>query len=225
MIKINNLSKSYYYNGKKIFVLKNISFDLQNKESLAILGRNGSGKTTLLNILAGVDQPDSGEIFSDSKISWPVGLSSGYQGSLTGRENTIFISKIFLKNNKKLINDKIKFVKEFSEIGEYFYKPINTYSGGMKSRFSFALSMAFDFDLYLFDEITAAGDMNFRLKCSKALMKLKEKAGFIYVSHNLNEFKKYFDKAAIIQKGKLIKFDNVDEAISTYKVLMKEKLL
>lgn len=224
MISVKNLNKSFYINGKKIPILKNINFELRKGESLAILGRNGSGKSTLINLLAGTDQPDSGEIISDYKISWPIGLSAGLQGSLSAKENVIFIAKIITNNNRKLIIEKLKLVKNFSEIGDYFERPVKTYSQGMRSRLSFSLSMAFKFDLYLLDEITAAGDISFREKCRKKLIELKNKSDFIYVSHQLSEFSsKLFNKAAILDNGKLITFDNLHDAINAYKELVRRK--
>lgn len=224
MITVKNLSKSYIINGKKYHVLKNINFHLDDGESLAILGRNGAGKSTLLNILSGIDKPDKGEILTNSKISWPVGLSSGFQGSLTGRENVIFVAKVF-NNEKKQINQKIKFVKDFSDLGIYFNKPIKTYSAGMRARLSFALSIAFEFDLYLFDEVTAAGDNNFRIKCKETLDKLNKKSSFIYVTHNLGEITSYFEKGGVIYNGSLIVFENIQEAVNTHQKLMKGGLL
>ena len=164
MIEVKNLSKSYLHNGLKIKVFKNLNFKINKGESVALLGRNGAGKSTLLRILGGIDQPDSGIIKSDCSISWPVGLVGGFQGSLTGRENVIFVSKIYLDRNKENIYDKVKKVQDFAEIGEFFDRPFKTYSSGMRSRVTFGLSMAFDFDMYLIDEVSSAGDERFRAK-------------------------------------------------------------
>lgn len=223
MISVKNINKSYLINGKKLNILKDINFELNKGDSLAILGRNGSGKSTLINLLAGIDSPDSGGIYSDCKISWPIGISAGFQGSLTAKENVIFVAKIFTNNNKRLISEKIKIVRDFAEIGDFFERPIKTYSQGMRARLSFSLSIAFKFDLYLMDEITAAGDLNFKEKCKRKLEELKKDSDFIYVSHNLDEYKsKLFNKAAIIENGHLNLYDNVQEAISAYKKKNKE---
>lgn len=222
MIIVKNLNKSFIYNGKKVKILKDVNFSLNKGDSLAIMGKNGSGKSTLINIIAGVDRPDTGEIISNYKISWPIGLAAGLQGSLTARDNVIFVSKLLINNkDKKLIKEKIDFVKDFSGLGEYFYRPIKTYSSGMRSRLSFSLSIAFKFDLYLIDEITAAGDLTFRKKCRDKLIELKNKSDFIYVSHNLGEYNQaLFNKAAIINNGYLIKFDNVKTAVKEYKKML-----
>ena len=165
MIKVNNLTKSFTHKGKKITIFKNISFEIKKGESVALLGRNGAGKSTLLRILGGIDHPDSGSVQRDCSISWPVGLVGGFQGSLSARENTIFVSKIYAGLNKESIRKKVKFVEDFAEIGEHFDRPFKTYSSGMRSRVTFGLSMAFDFDTYLIDEVTSAGDAGFKKKC------------------------------------------------------------
>jgi capsular polysaccharide transport system ATP-binding protein len=114
MIKVRGLTKTYTYNGKKATVLNNIDFDINSGESIAILGANGAGKSTLLRILGGTDVPDSGVIESDVSISWPVGLVGGFQGSLTGRENVTFVSRIY--SPKYRINERIRYIEEFAEI-------------------------------------------------------------------------------------------------------------
>ena len=224
MISVKNLNKSFFINGKKVPILKNINFELKKGDSLVILGRNGAGKSTLINLLAGVDCPDSGKIYSDCKISWPIGLAAGFQGSLSAKENVIFVSKIYTNNNKEKIKEKIRFVRDFADIGDFFDRPIKTYSQGMRTRLSFSLSIAFKFDLYLLDEITAAGDILFKEKCRNKLIELKKDSDFIYVSHNLDEFtSKLFNKAAIIDKGSLLKFDNLEEAIKIYREKIRKK--
>ncbi len=224
MIEAKNLTKSYIIEGKRISIFKDISFTINTGESVAILGRNGAGKSTLLRIIGGCDLPDSGEVFSDRNISWPVGMKGGFQGSLTGRENIIFVSKLFLGNDKKKIDEKIRFVRNFADIGRYFDKPFKTYSTGMRSRLTFGTSMAFKFDTYLIDEVSAAGDQLFRKKCEKFLAKKLKESDFIMVNHNLWSLKPICDKAFILEKGKLMQYDNLNEAIEVHKEqLIKSK--
>ena len=102
---------------------------------------------------------DSGEIIRDCSVSWPVGLAGGFQGSLTGRENATFVSKLIYGNKFSMIKKTIKFVEDFAEIGSYFDMPFKTYSSGMRLRVSFGLSMAFSYDVYLIDEITGVGKL------------------------------------------------------------------
>ena len=106
MIEVNNLTKSFFYQGKKTTIFKDLSFKIKTGESIAILGANGAGKSTLLRILGGIDLPDSGTINTDSTISWPVGLVGGFQGSLTGRENVTFVSRIY--SEKRKVPEKVR---------------------------------------------------------------------------------------------------------------------
>ena len=128
MIEVSNLTKSFTYQGKKTTIFRDLSFKISTGESIAILGANGAGKSTLLRILGGIDLPDSGTINTDSTISWPVGLVGGFQGSLTGRENVTFVSRIY--SEKRKVPEKVRYVEEFAELGVYFDRPFKTYSSG-----------------------------------------------------------------------------------------------
>ncbi len=217
MIEVRNLTKSYIHKGEKITVFKNLSFTIQTGESVAILGRNGAGKSSLLRIIGGIDYPDSGTVKTDRSMSWPVGLKGGFQGSLTGRENIIFVSKMFYGNDKKKINKIVSFVKDFADIGLYFDKPFKSYSTGMRARLTFGASMAFDFDVYLIDEVSAAGDVGFREKCKVQLTEKLNKSDFLMVNHNLWSLKPVCNRAFVLDQGKLFQYDNVQEAIEFHK--------
>ena len=221
MIEIKNLTKSYIHKGRRNYVFKNLSLKINTGESVALIGGNGAGKSTLLRIIGGMDFPDSGEVFTDKRISWPVGLKGGFQGSLSGRENTRFVSMIFHGNEKEKIKEKIDFVEDFADIGKYFDKPFRNYSDGMRSRVTFALSMAFDFDVYLIDEVSAAGDFIFREKCKKALKKKLKTSDFLMVNHNLWTLKPLCQKAFLLFNGEIIQFDSVKDAIKEHKRLLR----
>ena len=214
MIKVRGLTKTYTYNGKKATILNNIDFDIHSGESIAILGANGAGKSTLLRILGGTDVPDSGVIESDASISWPVGLVGGFQGSLTGRENVTFVSRIY--SPKYRINERIRYIEEFAVLGVYFDRPFKTYSSGMRSRLAFGLSMAFDFDVYLIDEVTSAGDQRFREKSKQLLLDKRKRSDFLMVDHNLWGLKLHCDRAFLLDGGKIEIYDNLEEAVALH---------
>lgn len=184
MIKIENLTKSYRTPKGRHYVFKDLNIELPSGKSIALIGRNGAGKSTLLRMIGGIDRPDSGKIVTDSSISWPVGLSGGFQGSLTGRENVKFVARLYAK--KEELKEKVTFVEEFAELGKYFDMPIKTYSSGMRSRLGFGLSMAFKFDYYLVDEITAVGDARFKKKCLDIFNSKRRYSNFLMVTHSLN---------------------------------------
>lgn len=217
MIKIENLTKSYRTPQGRHYVFKDLNVEIPSGKSVALIGRNGAGKSTLLRMIGGIDRPDSGSISTDKTISWPVGLSGGFQGSLTGRENVKFVSRLYSKSD--VLNEKVKFVQEFAELGRYFDMPIKTYSSGMKSRLGFGLSMAFRFDYYLVDEVTAVGDARFRKKCSELFKERHGESNFLMVSHNLNSLKEFCDSAIYIGKNQEVIFTpSIDEALSRYKL-------
>jgi capsular polysaccharide transport system ATP-binding protein len=218
MIRVNNLTKSFRYQGKRAVVLDNLNFTISTGESVAILGRNGAGKSTLLRLLGGIDLPDSGTIESDVSISWPVGGKSGFQGSLTGRENVAFVSRIY--SSKQEMAQRIRDVEAFAELGPYFDRPFRTYSKGMRARVAFGLSMAFQFDVYLIDEVTGAGDQRFREKSMRILRERKKHSDFLMVDHNLWGLKLHCDRAFILEKGKIQEFDSVHEAVEAHNEML-----
>jgi len=214
MIKVKNLTKSFFYQGRKTTIFRDLNFTISTGESIAILGANGAGKSTLLRILGGIDLPDSGTIESDVSLSWPVGLVGGFQGSLTGRENVIFVSRIYA--DKREVADKVRYVEDFAELGVYFDRPFKTYSSGMRSRVTFGLSMAFNFDVYLIDEVTAAGDQRFREKSKKILLDRRRTSDFLMVDHNLWGLKLHCDRAFILDGGKIEEYTDLDEAVAIH---------
>lgn len=214
MIQVKNLTKTFSYQGRKVTIFRDLNFTIETGESIAVLGANGAGKSTLLRLLGGIDLPDSGEIIADCSISWPVGIVGGFQGSLTGRENVTFVSRIY--TDKSRVPEKVNFVECFAELGPYFDRPFKTYSTGMRSRLAFGLSMAFDFDVYLIDEVTAAGDQRFREKSKQLLMERRQRSDFLMVDHNLWGLKLHCDRAFILDGGRIEEFSDVDEAVAVH---------
>ena len=214
MIELHNLTKSYTTPKGRHYLFKNLNISLPAGKSVGLLGRNGAGKSTLLRIIGGIDYADSGEVISDSAISWPVGLAGGFQGSLTGRQNVRFVSRLYVPES--IVAEKVAFVEEFAEIGKYFDMPVKSYSSGMKSRLAFGLSMAFDFDYYLIDEVTAVGDAKFRKKSADLMAQLRERASFIVVSHNLKDLERQCDVGLMLLDGQATFFDDIVEAVNVY---------
>ena len=197
-------------------LLDNTELHIEENERVCLVGRNGAGKSTLLRVIGGIDRPDSGKIHTEKTISWPVGLAGGFQGSLTGRENVKFVARLYSTPDQ--LREKVAFVEEFAELGKYFDMPIKTYSSGMKSRLGFGLSMAFKFDYYLVDEVTAVGDARFKQKCADLFKARHEEASFLMVSHSLGSLKEFCDVALFIGRDNKVKyFESVDEAIEIYK--------
>ncbi|GDU52976.1 lipopolysaccharide transport system ATP-binding protein [Escherichia coli] len=217
MIKIENLTKSYRTPTGRHYVFKDLNIEIPSGKSVAFIGRNGAGKSTLLRMIGGIDRPDSGKIITNKTISWPVGLAGGFQGSLTGRENVKFVARLYAKQEE--LKEKIEFVEEFAELGKYFDMPIKTYSSGMRSRLGFGLSMAFKFDYYIVDEVTAVGDARFKEKCAQLFKERHKESSFLMVSHSLNSLKEFCDVAIVFKNCYIIGYyENVQSGIDEYKM-------
>lgn len=159
MIELSHIHKTYpLKNGERNIVLNDVNLKIEEGRSIAILGLNGAGKSTLMRIIGGAEAPDSGKVIRTSKVSWPIGFSGCFHGSLTGRENLRFVSRIYGADIKAVT----EYVEDFAELGKYLDMPVKTYSSGMRSKLAFGLSMAIQFDFYLIDEAFSVGDATFR---------------------------------------------------------------
>lgn len=217
MIEVRNLYKSYRDRSqqKRYRVFENLSFTLPEGRNVAILGRNGSGKSTLLRLLGGIDVPDRGRIITDKRISWPVGLSGGFQGSLTGRENVKFVARVQGARGPAL-RRIVDYVESFAEIGDYLDEPVKTYSSGMRGRVAFGLSLAFDFDYYLIDEAMSVGDAHFKKKAKDALKDKIGKSNILLVSHSMSDVSSLCDCVLLVRDGNVTFFDGVKSGIGAY---------
>ncbi len=215
MIVVKNLWKRYHGEKDSDWVLKDINLTIPSNISVGLIGQNGAGKSTLLNLIGGMDSPEKGTIERNCSVSWPIGLSGGFQGSMTGRQNVMFVARIYggAQNMKQII----AFVEEFAEIGKAFDHPVRTYSSGMRSRLAFGLSLAFDFDVYLSDEATAVGDAKFKEKATKAFKDRVGKASLIMVSHAEGILKDLCQAGIWLHQGEAFWFDDINEALLAYK--------
>lgn len=216
MIKIENLAKGFWVKGEFISVFSGLNMTVPTGRSVALLGGNGAGKSTLLKLVAGTLRPDKGRVLSDGAISWPVGLASSFHKELTGEQNTRFIARAYGVDTGSLCD----FVQDFTELGPHFLAPIRTYSSGMKSRLTFAISMGIQFDTYLVDEVTAVGDAKFKRKSRRLFRERIKSAGAIMVNHSLNELRGYCDCALLLHGGKLKFFEDLDEGVDEHQRLM-----
>lgn len=201
--------------GPGKWILEGVNFVIPPQLNVGLVGRNGAGKSTLLRILGGVDRPTRGKVQRHCRVSWPMGFGGGLQGSLTGRQNTKFVCRIH--GYAHSIPEKIEFVQDFAEIGDGFDEPVKTYSSGMKARLQFALSLAFQFDVYISDEITSVGDAAFKKKAQDAFRNLVGKSSIIMVSHGEGTLREFCQAGIWIDRGQAYWFDNVGDALDAYR--------
>ncbi|HEN8733533.1 ABC transporter ATP-binding protein [Pseudomonas sp. USTB-Z] len=215
MFELRNVTKSYLTPNGRRYVFRNLSLAIPPGKNIGLIGRNGAGKSTLMRLLGGADVPDSGTIVTDRSISWPVGLTGGFQGSMTGRDNIKFVCRVYGATGDAM-REKIRYVQEFAEIGDWIDEPIKTYSSGMRSRVAFGLSMAFDFDYYLIDEVMSVGDAQFKRKCNEVFQEKLQKSNVVLVTHTMSEVEKLCDVVLLVRNGEIQVYDDVSEGIKAY---------
>jgi len=215
VFELRNITKSYLTPKGRRHVFRDLSLQIPPGKNIGLIGRNGSGKSTLMRLLGGADVPDSGTVVTNKSISWPVGLSGGLHGTMTGRENIKFVSRVYGAEGDAM-RQKVRYVEDFAEIGSWIDEPVKTYSSGMRSRLAFGLSMAFDFDYYLIDEVMSVGDAHFKRKCADVFESRLQQSKVVLVSHNMPEIKKLCDVVLLVRDGGVQIYDDVDEGIKAY---------
>lgn len=215
MIVVEDVHKRYITSlGMGEWVLRGVNLIIPRGRSVGLIGKNGAGKSTLLNIIGGADYATSGKVTRYCRVSWPMG-NGGVEATLTGRQNAKFICRVHGFEDE--LEDRIKRIEDFAELGPYFDKQVRTYSSGMRSRLQFALSLAFDFDVYISDEVTSAGDASFRNKAAAAFKNLANKASIIMVSHDNRTLKQFCESGIFLHNGTATWYDKLDDAINAYK--------
>ena len=209
MIEFHNVFKEYETRRGINQVLRGADILIRPGEKVGILGRNGAGKSTTIRLLSGSELPTAGQITRTMSVSWPLAFGGAFQNGLTGRDNAKCISRIYGRR----IEDTIDFVQDFSELGNYFDEPVRNYSSGMAARLAFAISMSIEFDCFLIDEIVHVGDHRFHEKCQVELFEKRADRSLVIVSHNEDFVRQHCDRAYVLNEGKLLAFDYIDDAI------------
>lgn len=213
MLEFENVSKSFWTGSHRKVILDRASFRVEAGKSLGILAPNGTGKTTLINMMCGLEKPDEGRILKNCRVSFPLGFMGGLISKHTANENARYIARIY-----GLEPDYIEaYTRWLAGIGEYYDMPVGTYSAGMRQRFSFALLLALEFDLYLIDEgMPQNADVEFNRKAGSVLFDRLRTATVIIVSHSPQTIEKFCNSAAVMRDGKIYMFETLDEAKQYY---------
>jgi capsular polysaccharide transport system ATP-binding protein len=215
MIQLDNVFKFYRTDGHTKIILDHVSATFERGWSYGFLGVNGAGKSTSMRLIAGIELPNSGRVRRGVRVSWPLGFGTGLHPLMTGRENVKFVARAYGAD----VRTVVRFVEDFSEIGDYMDVPVRTYSSGMNARLAFGLSMAIEFECYLIDEITAVGDARFQARCEAAFEKRRKNADLIVISHSMATIKQYCQRAVVLVDGQLLTYQEVDRGIEVYNKL------
>jgi capsular polysaccharide transport system ATP-binding protein len=190
-------------------VLDGISFRVSRGERMAIVGRNGAGKSTLIRILAGIQEPTAGTVHTVMSVSWPLALTAGVEGNMSGYDNIRFIARLYGADTKEVFD----YVARFSELGSSLHEPVRHYSTGMRMRLAFALSLAIDFDCLLIDEAIAVGDVRFQRKCHEEIFERRRDRTLIMAVHGGDFIREYCTSVLILDQGRGRLFHDVKFAI------------
>lgn len=213
MLAFENVSKSFWTGTQHKVILDKVSFEVELGNSLGVLAPNGTGKTTLINMMAGLEKPDEGEIRRGCNISFPLGFMGGVINKISAVENARYIARLY-----GLDPDYVEsFCRWLCNLDEYFDQPLGTYSAGMRARFSFALMLALDFDIYLIDEgMPSTTDVEFNQKAGQILQERLRTTTIIIVSHQPRIIEKFARSAAVLMNGQLHMFDTLEKAKQLY---------
>ncbi len=190
--------------------LDDVSFRVEQGESIGLMGLNGSGKSTLLKLINGVMRPDSGQVQTRGRIAGLIATGAGFHPQLTGREN-VFLNAAILGMSEKETNAKFGDIVEFADIGKFLETPVGHYSSGMQARLGFAVAIHTDSDIFLMDEVLAVGDRPFKRKCMRRMDEIRKSGRtMFYVSHAPGSVRKMCERVLVLEKGRLV-FDGPTE--------------
>ncbi len=200
----------------EFWALKDVSFEVNRGDSLALIGANGAGKSSLLKMINGLMKPDTGSITVRGRIAALIELGAGFNPILTGREN-IYVNAAVLGISRSDIDRKLEAIIDFAELDRFIDMPLKSYSSGMRVRLGFAVAAQLEPDVLLIDEVLAVGDAAFRAKCYRRLNELSNNGtAFIMVSHNHHSLLTVCNCAVGIDKGEVFASGSVRSVIDAY---------
>ena len=232
-VRFDNVSKIYSRHTRQFFyrylterfgnnrrqpfhALSEVSFEVRDGESLAIIGHNGAGKSTLLNLVAGLTRPERGRVDVEGRVMALLELGSGFHPDLNGAEN-LQINASLCGYSKKEVAALFDPIVEFSELGDFIWEPLRTYSAGMVLRLAFSIAIHVDFDILLLDEVLVVGDKDFQKKCFARLLELKDRNKILLsVSHMPEMAVKLCDRALWIEAGRIVREGSVADVFDAY---------
>ena len=198
------------------YALKDVSFEINHGESVAVIGGNGAGKSTLLSVIAGLAPPSSGGVTVNGRIAALLELGAGFHPDLTGAEN-LMLNASLLGLTRKETASLFDSIVDFAGLAEFIEEPVRTYSSGMVVRLAFSVAINLNPDLLIVDEVLAVGDQNFQAKCFERIRDLR-RAGktLLFVSHSPNLVLEFCDRALWLDHGELVMQGEAERVLSAY---------
>jgi ABC-2 type transport system ATP-binding protein len=196
-----------------LLALKDVSFTLEQGDSIGLMGLNGSGKSTLLKLISGVMAPDDGQVLTRGRVAGLIEVGAGFHPELSGREN-VYLNAAILGMSEEETDAKFDSIVEFSEMGKFLNNEVRHYSSGMFMRLAFAVAIHTECDIFLMDEMLSVGDQPFKRKCMRKIMELKESGKtMVYVSHNPRQVLRVCNRGIVLEKGELVFEGPAEDAV------------
>jgi len=203
--------------SNEFYALENISLDIERGNRVALIGKNGAGKSTLLRVMAGIYRPTKGKVTREGRVSTLLSAGIGMNPEGTAYENILNAGLILGFDRKTIIDKIIPDVAEFTELDQFLAMPMRTYSTGMKTRLSFAISTAIQPEILLMDELIGAGDSFFVDKARARINVMLERSSIVVLaSHNLAVLRGLCERGLVLERGKVKFLGEIEEAISYY---------
>jgi ABC-type polysaccharide/polyol phosphate transport system ATPase subunit len=203
-------------NGHYVPALQEINLEILKGQRVAIIGNNGAGKTTLLKLIAGLYAPTSGTVSVCGEITLVAGLAIGMMDELSVEENVRLYGMIYGMDRKE-VDQKLPEILEWSELAAFRESPLKTLSTGMKARLAFSATRHFQTDIYLLDEVLAAGDKNFKIKCETVFEEYKKSdKTFVISTHDLKFAENFCDQALWLHHGSAMAYGSSGEVVAQY---------
>ena len=201
---------------REFWALRDVSFEVGRGESLGIMGPNGAGKSTLLKIISGIMEPTDGEVEVHGRVAPLIELGAGFDLELSGKEN-IYLNASLLGLRKREIDRKFQDIVDFSELGDFIYSPLKTYSSGMVARLGFSIAAEVEADILVIDEVLSVGDEGFRKKCHERIDAfIKRGVSLFFVTHNVTEIQDLCHLAVWLDQGKMVTYGDTDVVSRRY---------
>jgi lipopolysaccharide transport system ATP-binding protein len=229
IISMQNVGVRYKLKGnifrraEYVEALKSIDLDLHYGETMGIIGHNGAGKSTLLSLLSGVIRPDSGRIINNNATVSLLSIGVGFEENLNGRDNAI-IGGMLQGKHRREVKSRLDEIHDYSELGDFFFKPVRTYSTGMRARLGFSIASIITPDVLLLDEVLSVGDQHFRDKAEHTMAKkIHSSQTVVLVSHAPSQIERMCDRVLLIDRGQSVTVCDPREAIELYNNMSKTR--
>jgi lipopolysaccharide transport system ATP-binding protein len=196
--------------------LDDVSFEIQEGDSFAVVGPNGAGKTTALKLICRISYPSSGRVRVRGRVGALIEVGSGVHPELTARENIWLYGQI-LGMGRNDVRRRFDEIVEFAELSSTLDRPVKMYSTGMQLRLGFAIASHLDPEVFVVDEALAVGDAGFQAKCVERMMKLvAEGRTLLFVSHNLSAVEAICDRGIFLLDGRVQVEGGTRDALTAY---------